>query len=155
MEPGSRTCGRQPAHTVKRAAALLQGVGILWETGRNGEVTGWCLLEESGSEESVQPVAGGPHMEGSGPLPPSSAPSVRPGQPRGITLGPEGSAEGQPDDMRPVTMGSTGLASWVLSAVRRGDSWTEGHNLKKKKERKPFPETLSSWMSSECTVKSA
>lgn len=125
MEPGSWTCGRQPVHTVKRAAALLKGIGILWETGRNGEVMGWCPPEESGSEDSVQPMAGGPHMEGSGPLPPSSTPSVRPGQPRGITLGPEGSAEGQPDDRRPVTMGSTGLASWVFFAVRRGDSWIE------------------------------
>lgn len=123
----------------KGAAALLKGVGILWETGRNGEIMGWCPPEESGSEESVQPMAGGPHMEGSGPLPPSSAPSVRPGQPRGITPGPEGSAEGQPDDRRPVTMGRTGLASCVLSAVRRGDSGTEGDNLKKKRKKEsPF-----------------
>lgn len=106
--------------------------------------------EESGREDSVRRVAGGPPTEGSGPLPPSSAPSVRP---RGITLGPEGSAEGQPDDRRPVTMDSTGFVSWTFSAAGRG---TVGQKEIIKKERKKvLPEILPSWVSSECPIKSA
>lgn len=77
-------------HTVKSWVGLFSREWHFagnWEEWRG--VLGWCPPEEARSEGPLQPVAGGPHMEGSRPLPPSSVSSMRPGQPHGIAVGPE------------------------------------------------------------------